>query len=141
VIPADRRMREPLIAIENQEEVKDMSAVSVGGFASYSVPIRRSHLRMTKRGRAVLLSLVATPVVIAALAFGIGAGGATATNSSTPLAKVTVVGGETLWSVAKQIAPNADPRDVVSDIMSVNRLGTADIHPGEQLSIPAKYNH
>jgi LysM domain len=117
-----------------------MSAITAGGFNSYSAPVRRAHLRMTKRGRAVLLSLVATPVVVAALAFGIGAGGATATSSSTPLAKVTVVGGETLWSVAKQIAPNADPRDVISDIMSVNRLGTADIYPGEQLSIPARYS-
>jgi LysM repeat protein len=117
-----------------------MSAVSVGGFAGYSMPAR-SHLRMTKRGRTVLLTLVATPLVIVALAFGINAGGATATSSSTPLAKVTVVGGETLWGVAKQIAPNVDPRDVIADLMSVNRLNSADIYPGEQLSIPAKYGH
>lgn len=94
---------------------------------------------MTKRGRAVLLTLVATPVVIAALAFGINAGGAVGTSSSTPLAKITVVGGETLWAVARDIAPTADPRDVIADIMSVNRLNSADIYPGERLSIPAKY--
>ena len=117
-----------------------MSAVTVGGFSTYSAPVR-SHLRMTKRGRAVLLSLVAIPVVAAALAFGINAGGAVGTSSSTPLAKITVVGGETLWGVAKQIAPNADPRDVVADIISVNRLGSADIYPGEHLSIPAQYGH
>jgi LysM repeat protein len=117
-----------------------MSAVTLGGVAGYSAPIRRSHLRMTKRGRAVLLSIVATPVVVAALLFGINAGEATATSSSTPLAKVTIVNGETLWSLAKQIAPTADPRDVVADIMSVNRLTSADIQPGEQLSIPAQYS-
>jgi LysM repeat protein len=118
-----------------------MSAVVMGDFGGYSTPARRSHLRMTKRGRAVLLSLVAIPVVAAALAFGINAGGATATSSSTPLAKVTVVGGETLWGLAKQIAPNADPRDVIADIVSVNRLDSADIYPGEQLAIPAQYSH
>lgn len=122
-----------------------MSAITVGAVpfrsgTSYARPVRRSHLRMTKRGRTVLLTLVATPVVIAALFFGINAGGATATNSSTPLAKVTVVGGESLWSLAKQIAPNSDPRDVIADIISVNRLGSADIYPGEQLSVPAKYS-
>ena len=117
-----------------------MSAISVGGFNTYATP-SRSHLRMTKRGRAVLLSVVATPVVVAALAFGINAGGAVGTSSSTPLTKITVVGGETLWGVAKQIAPNSDPRDVVSDIMSVNRLSSADIYPGERLAIPAQYNH
>jgi LysM repeat protein len=94
---------------------------------------------MTRRGRSVLLALVATPVVLAALAFGINAGGATATNSSTPLAKVTVVGGETLWGVARQIAPNSDPRDVIADLESVNRLTSAVIYPGEQLSVPAQY--
>jgi hypothetical protein len=118
-----------------------MSAVTLGGFAGYSAPVRDSHLHMTRRGRTVLLTLIASPLVVVALMFGINAGGATATNSSTPLAKVTVVGGETLWSLAKQIAPTADPRDVVADIMSVNRLSSADIQPGEQLAIPAQYSH
>jgi LysM repeat protein len=116
-----------------------MSAITAGGFSTYATS-SRSHLRMTKRGRAVLLSVIATPVVLAALAFGINAGGAVGTSSSTPLTKITVVGGETLWGVAKHIAPNSDPRDVVSDIMSVNRLNTADIYPGERLAIPAQYN-
>ncbi|HEX3679772.1 MAG TPA: LysM peptidoglycan-binding domain-containing protein [Galbitalea sp.] len=118
-----------------------ISAATLAGFAGYSAPVRRPRLRMTARGRAVLLTLVAAPLVVAALALGINAGGATATNSSTPLARVTVVGGETLWSLAKQIAPSADPRDVVADIMSVNRLSSADIQPGEQLAIPAQYDH
>jgi LysM domain len=118
-----------------------MTAIALGmGVYRPATPVR-SHLRMTKRGRAVLLSLVATPVIIAALAFGINAGSAVGTSSSTPLAKITVVGGETLWSVAKQIAPNSDPRDVVADIISVNRLNSADIYPGEQLAIPAQYIH
>ena len=118
-----------------------MSAITAGGLGGYSARVRRSHLRMTKRGRTVLLTIVATPVVVLALVLGINAGGATATSSSTPLAKVTVVSGESLWSLAKQIAPNADPRDVIADIISVNRLGSADIYPGEHLSIPAQYSH
>jgi hypothetical protein len=117
-----------------------MSAVAVGGFAGIGPSGARSHLRMTRRGRAVLLSIVATPVVAAALFFGISAGGATATSSSTPLAKITVVNGETLWAVAHQIAPTADPRDVIADIMSVNNLSSANIYPGEHLSIPARYS-
>jgi LysM repeat protein len=94
---------------------------------------------MTKRGRAVLLTVVSTPLVIAALVLGINAGQATATSSSTPLAKITVVGGDTLWNVAKEIAPNSDPRDVIADLISVNRLSSADIQPGQTLAIPAKY--
>jgi LysM repeat protein len=96
---------------------------------------------MTRRGRGVLLTLIAGPLVVAALVLGINAGQATATTSSTPLAKITVVGGETLWGVAQQIAPHSDPRDVIADIMAVNQLTSASIQPGETLAIPAQYSH
>jgi LysM repeat protein len=96
---------------------------------------------MTKRGRAVLLSVVCTPLVALALFFGTNAGGATATKSATPLQTVTVSSGETLWHLARHIAPTADPRDVVSDLMDVNQLASADIYAGEQLRIPAQYSH
>jgi len=118
-----------------------MSAVAVGFAGQSSAAPRRSHLRMTARGRAVLLSLIATPLVVAALAFGINAGSAVGTTSSQPLQKVTVIGGETLWGLASQIAPKDDPRNVIADIMSVNRMSTSTIEPGEQLLIPAKYSH
>ncbi len=119
-----------------------MSAVTVGAFTSYSSsrPVR-AKLRMTKRGRAVLLTIISAPLVVGALLFGLNAGGATATDHSTPLTKITVVGGEDLWGVAKQIAPNADPRDVIAAIENVNQLSSANIQPGQQLSIPAQYSH
>jgi hypothetical protein len=100
----------------------------------------QTRLRITARGRAVLLSLIALPLVAIAIVVGIGAGAANGTDSSTPLTKVTVVGGQTLWGLAHEIAPNADPRDVVANIMSVNQLTSADIQPGERLSIPAQYS-
>ncbi|HEY4270147.1 MAG TPA: LysM peptidoglycan-binding domain-containing protein [Galbitalea sp.] len=123
-----------------------MSAISINAARFDSVKFnggtaRRSHLRMTARGRAVLLVLVAIPVIAIALAFGLSAGGATATGSSSPLSTVTVQPGQTLWQVATKVAPQSDPRDVINDIMSVNRLTTATIQPGEKLEIPAKYEH
>jgi hypothetical protein len=59
-----------------------MSAVGIDfGFQGAARPAqRRSHLRMTARGRAVLLTLIATPLVVAALAFGINAGSANGTT-------------------------------------------------------------
>ena len=114
-----------------------MTAISM----SFAPRAARSHLRMTGRGRAVLLTLVAAPLVVIALGLGINAGSANGTTSSTPLTKVTVVGGETLWGLAHQIAPNSDPRDVIDDIISTNQLPSATIQPGEQLFIPAQYAH
>jgi hypothetical protein len=119
------------------------SALGRWGYASRSrqTPQRAARLRITARGRAVLLTLVATPLVIAALVIGINAGGATATNSATPLKTVSVTSGESLWQLAVALAPNADPRDVIADIMTVNQLTSPDIQSGQRLEIPAQYEH
>jgi LysM repeat protein len=121
-----------------------MSAIAIGMQTQRPAAQRvapqpaRSHLRVTRRGRAVLLGLIATPLVVVALVAGINAGGATATGSA-PLSTVTVASGETLWQVATQVAPKADPRDVIADILSVNKLASTDLQPGEKLLIPAQY--
>jgi LysM repeat protein len=96
---------------------------------------------MTARGRAVLLTLVAAPLVVAALALSLNAGGATATDSAVALKTVTVSSGESLWQVALTVAPNTDPREVIADIMNLNNLTSADVQPGQQLDIPAQYEH
>jgi hypothetical protein len=101
----------------------------------------RSRLRMTRRGRALLLVIVAAPVVVLALFFGINAGGATATTSSTPLQTITMPAGESLWQVATEIAPKADPRDFIADVVAVNQLASTNVQPGQALQVPAKYEH
>jgi len=53
-----------------------MTAVSMSGFG-YTTP--RSHLKLTKRGRAVFTTLAAVPLVIAAFIFALNGGGASAT--------------------------------------------------------------
>lgn len=104
--------------------------------------VAQPRLRITARGRAVLLVLASLPVVIAALLFGINGGGASASleGSSVPLEYVTVQPGDSLWQVAESIAPFADPRDVISAIVSLNGLTSADVFAGEQLEIPAQYD-
>ena len=52
---------------------------------------------------------------------------------------VTVQSGDSLWSVAERIAPNADPRDVIADVVSLNGLESAVVSPGQQLAVPTKY--
>jgi len=117
------------------------SAPQRSSVASATSTAPTSHLRITKRGRAVLLALVAIPVVIVAVLLGLNGGGATAgiEGSSRPLESVTVMAGETLWQIAEDVAPSADPRDVVAEITELNQLGAADILPGQKLDIPAKY--
>jgi hypothetical protein len=126
-----------------------MSAVTYTSFASHSVPaahLPAAHLHITKRGRAVLTFLIAVPLAIAAAAFGLGAVGTSAaagsdTGSAASFQYVTVDPGESLWQLAETIAPTADPRDVVADILTLNNLSSGDVQAGQRLAIPAKYDH
>lgn len=117
-----------------------MSSIAFG--TSYGVTAPAPRLRITRRGRAVVTVLVAIPLAVAAAVFGIGAVGAAAgTHSSTATFQyVTVEPGESLWQVAEAIAPTADPRDVVADILSLNDLSSGEVQPGQQLAIPTKYS-
>jgi ABC-type transport system involved in cytochrome c biogenesis permease component len=100
-------------------------------------------LRITRRGRTVLAVLIAVPLAIAAVVGGVGAMGATATDApvTSSFQYVHVAAGESLWQVAQEIAPKADPRDVVADLTRLNGLEGATLQPGQRLAIPAKYAH
>lgn len=96
-------------------------------------------LRLTSRGRLVLTTLVGIPIVAAVMFASLNGGGATASLESGELTYVTVDSGESLWALAESIAPGSDPRDVIADIVSLNRLSSADIYAGQQIAIPTAY--
>ncbi|HIY94166.1 MAG TPA: LysM peptidoglycan-binding domain-containing protein, partial [Candidatus Rothia avicola] len=49
---------------------------------------------------------------------------------------VTVVHGDTLWSIAADVAPGEDSRDVINRIMQINDLTSAQLVPGQVLEVP-----
>lgn len=102
----------------------------------------RVRLRLTRRGRVVLTMLVALPIVIGAMVFALNGGGAAATGEQAHVTfhYVTVQSGDSLWSVASRIAPNADPRNVIADLVNLNGLSSAVVTPGQQLAIPTRYD-
>jgi hypothetical protein len=98
-------------------------------------------LRLTRRGRVVVATLAAIPLVIAGLMFGLGSGEAVATKDAAPdsLTWVTVDGGQSLWDLAAEIAPGEDPREFAAQVASFNQLDGAVIQPGQELAIPPRY--
>lgn len=101
-------------------------------------------LRLTRRGR-VVVSLCITALAITVLALGamFGASQAQASDVTTDSAEFSYVvaqPGDSLWSIASQIAPAADPRDVIYDLQRLNQISGSDIHVGAELAIPLKYN-
>ncbi len=112
--------------------------VTYVNFLPAATPTTR--LRITKRGRRVLTALVALPLVIGALLAALNSGGAVATaeGASQDFTYVTLSSGETLWHLAAEIAPNADPRDVVAEIVSLNNL-EGPVQAGQKIALPAGY--
>lgn len=127
----------------------DRSEVQLAAVAPFSSAASRdarleTRLRITRRGRAVLAGLIAVPVVAVALLFAVNGGGAMATGAAgsqeAGFDYVTVHAGQSLWELAESMAPSADPRDVIAEIMTLNQLETASVLPGQLLAIPAVYS-
>jgi LysM repeat protein len=51
---------------------------------------------------------------------------------------VTVAAGETLWSLASQMADAGDVQALVADIASANSLNGVDVEAGQKLRVPIK---
>ena len=46
--------------------------------------------------------------------------------------------GDTLWVIAQQQMPDHDPRDAVAKIRELNQLPSAQIYPGQTLTLEVK---
>ncbi|QKJ19790.1 LysM peptidoglycan-binding domain-containing protein [Microbacterium hominis] len=104
-----------------------------------------TRLRLTVRGRRVLAALAALPAVAVLCAVVLGGGAALASrDAGAPVGSfetVIVESGDTLWAIAQQVAPAADPRDVVDDLVRLNALDGVSLQAGQRLAIPAEYSH
>jgi Tfp pilus assembly protein FimV len=90
-------------------------------------------LRLTRRGLAVLTMAVisAAAVMLLVAHWSASSPPAPAAGSSV----VTVQPGDTLWSIARSVAPGRDPRDVVDHLMASNHLKSAALSLGQTLKV------
>ena len=97
---------------------------------------RGAALRLTRRGRAVVVLLAA--VVGAGALLGLTAP-ATATGDPGSVAvaeRVTVRPGETLWEIAERARPGVDPRQTIARIRDMNGLTSSVAQAGQVLLVP-----
>jgi len=106
---------------------------------------RRNAVRLTRRGRivvtvmlaAVSLSLVVLAwLAIAARTAQAADGGQSPGAVYQNLTSVVVHPGQTLWSIASQAEPTADPRIVMQQIIDLNALHGTSVVPGQRLWVP-----
>lgn len=110
--------------------------VQVRGTASARPADDHARMRLTRRGRIVLVGLGL------ALAAGAGSVAGQAVAEAPPVEQATttvVVGpGDSLWTIAQGItAPGEDVRDVVISLAELNELDGLGLQVGEELLLPA----
>jgi hypothetical protein len=105
----------------------------------------RNTVRLTRRGRIVVavmltaasLSLVVLAwLAIAARAAQAADGGQSPGAIYQNLTSIVVHPGQTLWSIASQAEPSADPRVVMHQIIDLNALSGTSVEPGQRLWVP-----
>ncbi|NJI60911.1 MULTISPECIES: LysM peptidoglycan-binding domain-containing protein [Microbacterium] len=120
-----------------------MSSIGFSTAAVIPASTRPStRLRLTTRGRAVLLAVASVPLAIGIAFAALSGGSAIASGADTAAVSVetvTVMPGDTLWSIATGVAPGADPRDVIGEISRMNLLRGGELQIGQTLAIPAQY--
>ncbi|MCW2841927.1 MAG: hypothetical protein JWR55_3410 [Aeromicrobium sp.] len=94
-------------------------------------------VRLTRRGKAVILTLAVAAIGLVAIVLGPSS---TATDQAGTLQDTTtvrVLAGHTLWEIAAEANPDGDIRATVDDIIELNSLPNASaLQMGSEIAVP-----
>ncbi|MBK0420897.1 LysM peptidoglycan-binding domain-containing protein [Leucobacter sp. CSA2] len=117
-------------------------AIQVEDLTAAPKPVGR--IKLTRRGRALFggLATVLVAAVLALLASfaAPSALASNAANSGQDFHYVVAQPGESLWSLASELDPAADPRDLVAEIVQLNQLEDSGVEAGQPVAVPLRYN-
>lgn len=138
-LAAARAARAETTAAESQRSSGPRAA-----FGARHPSARRAPIRLTRRGRIVVGTLIGIAVAaVAAVIWLAVAGQARASGNAKArwsgggtVARVVVKPGQTLWGIAAQADPGADPRVVIPEIVDMNSLSSTAISVGQVLWVP-----
>lgn len=121
---------------------RPMAPVRPGGVPATPEAVGPVALRLTRRGRLLRTSVLAVLAVVMVAASVAQLSGEPVRAGSEPTvvvatAEVVVEQGDSLWSIARRVAPGSDPRDVVYGVRELNGLRSNLIQPGQVLLVPS----
>jgi LysM repeat protein len=99
-------------------------------------PIRRAPVRLTRRGRLVLLALLI--VLVGSLTAAVALPSQAAAPAG-PARVVVVQPGDSLWTIAERYRPGVDPVRAMDELSRANGLTGSTLQPGEQLTLPTDW--
>jgi nucleoid-associated protein YgaU len=94
-----------------------------------------SRMRLTRRGRILVRALAVVLVVAGFMLVAPGLARGDGPDRPAPRVTYVVESGDTLWSIARRVAPGQDPRPVVDGLIEANHVRDG-LQVGQELSIP-----
>jgi LysM repeat protein len=122
--------------------------MSTATFPAGTYNFDRPSAGLTRRGRLARTLLVLSLSIVLGAGFAMKAGAGNndplsaakinASSDAKSYVVVTVAAGETLWSLASQMADGGDVQALVAEIASANSLNGVDVEAGQKLRILVK---
>jgi LysM repeat protein len=121
-----------------------MSTITLGQFptstrTARTAPSRQAapHVRLTGRGKAVVLSVAVAVIGLLAILFGPSSTASNEIGVPQDTTTVRVMAGHTLWEIAAEANPGGDIRATVDDIIELNALPNASaLQMGSEIAVP-----
>jgi LysM domain-containing protein len=98
----------------------------------------RSTVRLTRRGRVVVVLLALFVVLAVGIVVAAGSVATDQGGTPEPTAVVQVGPGDTLWGIASVAAGDGDVRDMMDRIEKLNALDSGMLVSGQRLLVPAR---
>lgn len=99
-----------------------------------------SQVRLTRRGKAVVLAAAVAVIALLVVMFGSSAFAGDQAGTAPETTSVRVMPGQTLWEIAADANPNGDIRKTVDEIARLNSLPSASaLQLGSEIAVPV-YN-
>lgn len=109
--------------------VRHLRAVSVTSAAP--------HVRLTRRGKIVILAAAVAVVAMLVIMFGSSSVAGDQVGAAPETTSVRVMPGHTLWEIAAEANPNGDIRQTVDEIVRLNSLPNASaLQMGSEIAVP-----
>ena len=101
-------------------------------------PSHPAAYRLTRRGRVVVFLAGLALLLGAALFFGAHSVATEEPGSPEPTRIIQVAPGDTLWSIAGDLAGDGEIRGMIQRIQRLNALDSGMVYAGQQLRVPGE---
>jgi LysM repeat protein len=100
--------------------------------------VEEGELRLTRRGRVVVVLVFLAVLMGAVLALGGYSAASGERGPAQPTRTVVVEEGDTLWGIAAEIAGPGEVREVVHDLQELNALPSPELAEGQRIAVPTR---